>query len=274
MKSIEESVVEAMDGSDAELFPFLPYILQDLWEIGSDPAIIISLVRKHFRDPSRLKVLDLGCGKGAVSVRLSETCGCSCLGIDAIGAFIEDAREKAVEYGVSHLCAFEVGDIRTWIKTLKDFDLIILGSIGPVLGDHITTLSALSPVLGMSGAVILDDGYLEDTSTFEDPSLRKRAELIEDIQSAGMLLIDEVIMPRDEIKTSDDFIFKQIEGRCKELIQKYPDRKHLFETYVRQQQDENDVLENRIICSAMVIKKDKIARNPLQILPILFVILL
>jgi len=31
IKSIEESVVTAMDGTSDELFPFLPYILQDLW---------------------------------------------------------------------------------------------------------------------------------------------------------------------------------------------------------------------------------------------------
>ena len=30
MKTIEESVVIKMDGSEKELFPFLPYILQDL----------------------------------------------------------------------------------------------------------------------------------------------------------------------------------------------------------------------------------------------------
>lgn len=255
MKSIEDSVVQAMDGTDTELFPFLPYILQDLWEIGSDPDIVISLVKKHFRDPARLKVLDLGCGKGAVSVRLSEACGCSCLGIDAIGAFIEEAREKAAEYGVNRLCTFEVGDIRTRIKTSEIFDLIILGSIGPVLGDHFTTLSTLSPVLAMDGAVILDEGYLEDDSTFEDPPLRKKGELKRDMYAAGMQLIDEMIMPRDEIKASDDFIFKQIKRRCGELIHQHPDKQHLFETYVRQQQDENDVLENRIICSAMVIRK-------------------
>ncbi len=44
MKSIEESVVTAMDGTDIELFHFLPYILQDLWEIGADPDVIISLL--------------------------------------------------------------------------------------------------------------------------------------------------------------------------------------------------------------------------------------
>lgn len=41
MKTIEESVVTAMDGPDKELFPFIPYILQDLWEIGADPEVIL-----------------------------------------------------------------------------------------------------------------------------------------------------------------------------------------------------------------------------------------
>jgi len=36
MKTVEESVVIAMDGSDKELFPFLSYILQDLWDFSAD----------------------------------------------------------------------------------------------------------------------------------------------------------------------------------------------------------------------------------------------
>ena len=47
MKSVEESAVVALDGTDKELFPYLPYILQDLWETGSDPDVIIEAVRKH-----------------------------------------------------------------------------------------------------------------------------------------------------------------------------------------------------------------------------------
>ncbi len=50
MKTVEESVVTAMDGSDKELYPFLPYILQDAWELGADPDTIIGLVRKHASD--------------------------------------------------------------------------------------------------------------------------------------------------------------------------------------------------------------------------------
>lgn len=43
MKSIEETVVAAMDGSDKELFPYLSYILQNLWEIGSCPEVCFAI---------------------------------------------------------------------------------------------------------------------------------------------------------------------------------------------------------------------------------------
>ncbi len=48
MKTLDESVVTAMDGSDKELFSYLPYILQDLWEIGADPDAIINLIGRYF----------------------------------------------------------------------------------------------------------------------------------------------------------------------------------------------------------------------------------
>ena len=132
MKSLEESVVTAMDGSESKLFPFLPYIFQDLWEIGASPEVIIELVHKHTKNHSDLKVLDLGCGKGAVSIKLANEFKCKCVGIDAVKKFIKEANEKAKEFGVDDFCRFEVADIREKVKELTHFDIIILGAIGPV----------------------------------------------------------------------------------------------------------------------------------------------
>ncbi len=109
MKSLEESVTTAMDGSDIRIFPYLPYILQDLWELGTIPDTMIKLIKKHFTNYSNQKVLDLGCGKGAVSVKLSQQLKCSCYGIDAIEDFITFAQQKANVYNVDQLCKFEVG---------------------------------------------------------------------------------------------------------------------------------------------------------------------
>jgi cyclopropane fatty-acyl-phospholipid synthase-like methyltransferase len=255
MKTIEESVVTAMDGSDKELFPYLPYILQDLWEIGADPDAIIRLVSNHFEEYADLKILDLGCGKGAVSVRLSQKLGCTCYGIDAIPEFVEFAQQKATELKTNHLCTFETGDIREKVKDLSGYDVVILGAIGPVFGDYFSTLSTLAKCINENGIFIIDDGYINDDSDFSHPLMLKKFNILHQIEKAGMELVVNDIMDRDDIKDSDDYIFENLKKRCYELIEKYPDRQNLFLNYIKKQEIENDILENRVIGTTMVIKK-------------------
>ena len=122
MKTLEESIAAAMDcAQDTVIVPFLPYILQDFWGLGTPPEIVIDLVQKHCKHCSNLNVLDLGCGKGAVSIKLAEALKCNCFGIDGIPEFIETAKEKAQEYGVESLCRFEVGDVVPYPTRRKCF---------------------------------------------------------------------------------------------------------------------------------------------------------
>jgi ubiquinone/menaquinone biosynthesis C-methylase UbiE len=255
MKTKEQSVVTSMDGSDMELFSFLPYIFKDLWEIGADPDAIIKLISKHFENCADLKVLDLGCGKGAVSVKISKKLGSRCYGIDATSEFIEFAQQKANEFKVKHLCRFETGDIREKIKELSDYDIIILGAIGPVFGDYLKTLSTLSKCLNEKGGFIIDDAYIDDTSDYRHSLLFKKSDIMQQIEKAGMKLIENDIMDKKGIKDSDDFIFDKLRKRCFELIEKYPEKQNLFLNYIKEQEIENDVLENKAITTTMVIKK-------------------
>jgi ubiquinone/menaquinone biosynthesis C-methylase UbiE len=255
MKSIEESVVISMDGSDKELFPFLPYILQDIWEIGADPDAIIKLIRKYYNNTTELRVLDLGCGKGAVSVKISQELGCTCYGIDAIPDFIEFAQQKATEHKVNHLCIFELGDIREKVKELAGYDVAILGAIGPVFGDYFSTLSTLAKCLKENGIFIIDDAYINDNSDFSHPLMFKKSDIVQQIEKAGMELVENDIMDRDNIVDFDDFIFDHLKKRCYELIEKYPNKQNLFLDYIRKQEFENDVLENKVIGTTLMIKK-------------------
>ncbi len=255
MKTLEESVVIAMDGSDNELFPFLPYILQDVWEIGADPEAIIKLIKKHSNNLPELKVLDLGCGKGAVSVKVSKEFGCICHGIDAIPEFVEFARQKASEFKVNHLCKFETGDIREKIKELSGYDIVILGAIGPVFGDYFSTLSTLEKCINENGIFIIDDGYLDDDSDFYHPLMFKKSDILQQLEKAGMHLVENDVMDRDDIIDSDEYIFDNLKKRCLELIEKYPYKQAIFLNYIKNQEVENDVLENKVTGTTMVIKK-------------------
>jgi cyclopropane fatty-acyl-phospholipid synthase-like methyltransferase len=247
VKSTEESVVIAMDGSDKELFPFLSYILQDIWEIGADPDAILKLISNYFNNIPDLKVLDLGCGKGAVSVKISHKLACACYGIDAIPEFVEFAKQKATEYELNHLCVFEVGDIREKVKELSGYDVVILGAIGPVFGDYFSTLTTLAKCINDNGIFIIDDGYINDDSDFNHPLMYKKSSILQQIERAGMELIGNDIMERDEIIDSDIYIFDNLKKRCHELIEQYPDKQNLFLDYINNQEIENDVLENKVV---------------------------
>lgn len=257
MKAVEESVVTAMDGSDVELFRYLPYIMQDIWEFGADPKVMIDLISKHQVQNEQVKVLDLGCGKGAVSVQAAKTLGCSCLGIDAVPGFIEYAKEKAREYGVESRCTFEVADIRERVKSLSGFDVVILGAIGPVFGDYFTTLTSLKDCLKKDGVFLIDDGFIDDDSSFQHPLMLTKKQIEQQIEAAGMELLEIDPADRDDIVESDDFIFDRIKARCEELMAQHPEKAQLFRNYIRNQETENDVLENKIVGATLVVRMRK-----------------
>ncbi len=251
--SLEDCVARAMDGSDGRIVPFLPYILQDAWEIGTDPETVAGLVRRRARDRARLRVLDLGCGKGAVTVRLAADFGCRCLGIDAVREFVAFAEAKAAEAGVARLCRFEVADIRERTVELGRFDVIVLGAIGPVFGDYRATLGTLAPHMAEGGLVIVDDGYLPDDRAEVHPRVLKRGEMLRQIAAAGMRIVEEVPFASDAIKRANETMFRDLERRCAELAGAHPEMKDVFEGYVRRQVEENGFLENDVVCAVLAI---------------------
>ncbi len=259
MKSLDETVIEsvvtAMDGEEKEIFPFIPYLLQDLWEMGASPEAIIELIYKNRNDHTKLKILDLGCGKGAVTIKIAEKFNCKCLGIDAVEEFVKEAQEKAEEHSVNDLCRFEVGDIRKRVHDLSNFDIIILGAIGPVFGDYYTTLSKLSNCLKKDGIFIIDDAYLPEHSEINLPHLNKKSEILQQISNAGLHLITEIVFSQKDIRKSNQHISSHLRKRVRELQKKHPAKKSLFKRYLKKQEEENDILEKSVLCSTMLIGK-------------------
>lgn len=254
MKTIEESIAAAMDvQQDIAIIPYLPYIFQDFWELGTPPDFVIDLIRRNFENYADLRILDLGCGKGAVSVKAAAVLSCHCHGIDAIPEFIETANEKAIEYGVESLCLFEAGDIRIKIEELDAFDVIILGATGPVFGDFRTALTAISKHLTDTGIVIIEEAYINDDSTYQHPPYIFRKDLLMQYEQAGMHLVDEIQCNYGEIANMDNEM-ENISRRCTELKALHPDMSGLFDNYIKNQATENEALENNLSGSTMVLK--------------------
>lgn len=72
-------------------------------------------------------LLDLYCGNGRVSIYMAKR-GFRAIGVDVSKAFLEDARRKAKEHGVSRLVNFVEGDARKLkqiVAVPKPFDVVV-----------------------------------------------------------------------------------------------------------------------------------------------------
>lgn len=254
-KNLQESIAYSMEfDENPEIFFCLPYLLQDLWELGTSPEDVMKLIKKYNICKPGARMLDLGCGKGAVSIRVAKELGLEAHGIDGMPEFIAEAKKYAEKYGADHLCSFETGDIRDAVHKMRGFDVAILGAVGYVFGDLEKTITNIKPCLKPGGYLILDDWYVKETIDPDRDDILSRSEFLQKIEAAGASFIDEIIMEADAMSSSNAAIYAKIESRGFELMKTYPDRKMAIEAYLATQRKENELLQTAVVCGTFLIQ--------------------
>ena len=251
MLNIEEKLAKSLTADSTDLIPYLPYLLQDLWELGSSPNDIIDMIKTHIQASRNLNVLDLACGKGAVSVQLAKALDCRVKGVDIITEFIDFAKMKSQEFGVENLCEFISGDINEAIKVENGYDIVILGAVGDLLGNPEQTVHKLKSTVRNGGYIIIDDVYGYDDSDQRYPT---REKWLLSFQEANVELLEEKFNEEDEFKILIDEQQSFIAKRANELKEKHPDKAYLFDSYLRSQLAECDELENEISGVTMLVQ--------------------
>jgi len=102
-------------------------ILNSRWSMGEvERNHILKLFEKHGLGKD-VKILDLGCGNGRISVNLALK-GYRVVGVDYSEKFIEDAIHKACEHGVLDKVSFRVGDAREIDRLFdeEEFDVALM----------------------------------------------------------------------------------------------------------------------------------------------------
>ncbi len=246
-----EKLAKSLTAENIELIPFLPYLLQDLWKLGSEPKDIIELIHKHCTVSDKLRVLDLGCGKGAVSIQLAKEFGCKIKGIDLMPEFIADAQKRAAEHRVDSLCDFICGDINQAIKFEKDYEIVILGALGDVLGNRLETIMKLKETIKPAGHILIDDAY--SNSRF-DEKYPTRELCLKIFEKAGVKLVAEKAIDNEEMSAINRFNQEHIIKRANELKVMHPDKIEMFESYIQSQQAECDELEGDLTGVTMLLQ--------------------
>ena len=254
---IKEKLALSLTAETTELLPFLPYLLQDFWELGSSPQQIISLIKKHIPLNSNLRILDLACGKGAVSIHIAKALNIKVDGYDLLPEFIEYATQKAIEHGVDDLCSFYVADINEIVFTAPGYDCVIFGAAGNVLGNPLETLCKLKQTIKPNGFIIIDESYIPDgcnneTMLYQNYEYLLRHEWLNLFQECNLELIEEIISDSDEYDTEKEMT--AIIKRANELTVVHPNHKELFDSYVQSQRNEYSDIEQSLMNATWILR--------------------
>ncbi|MFB0515683.1 MAG: cyclopropane-fatty-acyl-phospholipid synthase family protein [Candidatus Neomarinimicrobiota bacterium] len=254
---LQREVAEAFE-TTPELLPYIPELLADLWELGSSPELIIEWLRLLDLLPQSTRVLDLGCGKGGVAIRLARELGFQVLGVDLFEPFVQDARRRAVEMGVADLCQFVVADMHTTLEDAGEYDVVIYASVGRVLGSFDECIARLRQSVRPGGFMVIDDGFLKERTALERPGYEHYApheETVRQLTSHGDTLLREKVLSVDEIRAIDRHFIECIRKRAAGLARRHPEAADLLSAYIQRQEHECEIIEAEVSGAVWLLQR-------------------
>jgi ubiquinone/menaquinone biosynthesis C-methylase UbiE len=255
MKEIENNFLDSLDLDDSEIIPFVPEILKDLWELGSIPKYIIELVEKHIL-PTQLKnVIDLGCGKGAVLIQLSERIKFEGVGIDIMPDFIIEANKRSKQKPYAKNLKFEIGDIKNSMEKHHNFDLVIYGHDSDIFGNITQSLIEINKYSANNRWIILEAIY-SINSTNNPDNLPNYKEFIQQLKESEFEIIEQVNWNKNQLKQVNSENTSLISKQIKNLIKTNPNKEKMFTDYLKNQIEECHQLENDITCLTILLKNN------------------
>lgn len=252
---VDELVARAME-ADVRLLPVLPSLLIDLSDLGPSPEQIVSACQA-VGVASESRVLDLGCGKGAVAVALAERLCLRVEGIDAFPPFLQSARELAKERGVASRCRFQKGDIRKLLGKEGHYDAVLLLSVGPVSGNYERTIADIRTLVRKGGHIVIEDVFLADAIA-QLPGAGDyagRTETIRRLTACGDQLVWEVRSSAEETRSLNERNTDLIRRRAHIVKASHPDLNELIDEYVARQERETQLLGTDVICATWVLRR-------------------
>jgi SAM-dependent methyltransferase len=256
MRSEEEMITYALEVTPS-LLPYIPELLADLEELGSDAEQVVNVVRELL--PSRgSRVIDLGCGKGATAIRIASELGHKVLGVELFEPFVEACKESARAAGVAALCEFRHGNILKLVDVAEPADIVIFAALGDVLGPLDETMAVIRRFAKPGGFVLVSDGYLREGAFSDFPGFENNVghrESIRRLTSWGDRLIREVSGPAAPEGKGGVVESRLIRARAERLAVTHPELRQELMMYAEEQAAEYRFLQESFVDKLWVLRK-------------------
>jgi hydrogenase maturation protease len=245
-------------GVERSIGELIPELLADFYDLGGFPDQIVELLRPLDLPGPETRVLDLACGKGAVSIALAEELGFRVHGIDLMQAFVEEAAQRARQKGITKLCHFERGDIREAVHRSEGHDAVLLISVGYVLGDMAETVAELRRTVREGGYIVVDDAFLAPDAAVDFPGYEhclSHEEMIARLTAHGDEIVTEHVTDPQATKEQNRRYMAWIESRARDLAARHPEHEAALDAYLCKERAEIEILENDVVSATWVLRK-------------------
>jgi cyclopropane fatty-acyl-phospholipid synthase-like methyltransferase len=259
MDIVEKTKLAAAFGAPPEILPYIPELLADLWSLGIPPGAVVNLVRPLNFQPDSTRVLDLGCGKGAIAITLAHEFGFRVLGVDIFPPFIENARQRARDLGVEGICQFEHGDMRKWATETGNYDIVVLVWTGGVLGDIGKSVRKLRNLVHTGGYMVLSEGYRRGGVPVDLPYLKRFSHqemILQNLTAHGDTLVREMVVPEDEIKELYGDYIDSLNKGAHRSARNHPEHADLLWEYMKAQEEMCRIMESAVVSGVWLLRKN------------------
>ena len=149
-------ILETRTGFNRELLPFFMELSMDLTTLNPlRPETVRRLGRVLDLRPG-MKVLDLACGKGGISLPLVNTYKVSLVGVDLMPDFIRDAWSRAEFTGLYDLCDFRLDDAARFAEqTSNQWDAVLIVGALPYIWEGVENGLKKAGGLAVSGGKLV-----------------------------------------------------------------------------------------------------------------------
>lgn len=237
--------------------PFVPELLADLRELGSD-ADQIAQVLSELELPHTASVVDLGCGKGAVAVHIAETLRFHVVGVELFEPFVHECQRFAHERGVSDLCTFLHGDVAQLAGRIGPFDAAVFAALGDVLGPLEDTIRIVRQYVRPSGYIVLSDVFIADGGDANFRGFENYAsheETLRRLTSCGDVLVREFRASPDAEDGDVPDEAALILARALAIAERHPESREALLGFAASQANQNAYADANLVDAVWVLRR-------------------
>jgi precorrin-6B methylase 2 len=257
LRSDIEMITYALE-VEPELLPLVPELLTDLNELGGDASLIVEVLG-DLALPQSTRVVDLGCGKGALAIKIAKELGFRVHGIELFEPFVKICQECATSAGIADRCTFEHASIPRVADSIAPYDIAIFAALGDVLGPLDETIGIIRRFVRPGGYLVVNDDFLRDGGSTAFPRFEKyrsHEETVRGLQCHGDVLVREVLAQQGNVVAGVPEE-THIRRRAEQLAQQHPRLKVMLLAYADEQAREYAYLERNMVAAVWLLEKRK-----------------